>query len=152
MRAETLNVSTVPDGTSSGPVESVRGIVLSFALLKPLLAAAVRLSWPVPIGFVSPVSYTLTCTSKKVPTSSPFLRPTHTLAPLRAVRSAVPRPEPGSSPSGSPPGPFLNVVPPSDDTWPTPGAPVADAAREHGGETPLLAAVKVRRRNRGWRS
>jgi len=87
MRAETLNVSTVPDGTSSGPVKSVRGIALSFALLKPLLAAAVRLSWPVPIGFVSPFLYTSARTSKKVPTSSLFLRPTHTLAASRPRRA-----------------------------------------------------------------
>jgi len=87
MRAETLNVSTVADGTSSGPVKSVRGIALSFALLKPLLAAAVRLSWPVPIGFVSPFLYTSARTSKKVPTSSLFLRPTHTLAASRPRRA-----------------------------------------------------------------
>ena len=121
MRAETLTFSTVPDGTSCGPADSVSGIVLSLALLKPLLAAAVRLSWPPPIGFGSPFLYTSARTSKNVPTSSLFLMPTHSFAALSAVRSEVPRPEPGSSPKGCPPGPALYVVPPAEATWPTPG-------------------------------
>jgi hypothetical protein len=47
----------VPDGSSTGSgddrpgaVSSTSGIVFSFALLKPLLLGAVRLSCPDPIG------------------------------------------------------------------------------------------------------